>query len=77
MMYDGYGAGWGWSMMAMMLLSWVVVVAGLVWAVVWIRNQRRADHDAVQPSGSALELLDRRFAAGGSTTSPTRTPATC
>lgn len=73
-MMGGYGAGMGvgWLFMG---LFWVLLIGAVVWLVVELtRSARRPDHGApVQmpatgfgpaPTPSALEVLDRRLAAG-------------
>lgn len=50
---------WGIGMMFMMLLFWILVIAGLVLGVRWLLNdgkERRSD--------SALEILRQRYARG-------------
>lgn len=55
---DGWGAG-GWAMMIGMVLFWAVVIVVIVWLV------RSAPWDARHHGqGTALDVLDRRFAAG-------------
>ena len=50
---------WGFGMMFMMVLFWVLVIIGIVLAIRWLTNQRRE-----KPSDSALEILRQRYARG-------------
>jgi putative membrane protein len=53
------GGAWGIGMMFMMLLFWILVIAGLVLGVRWLvreGKERRTD--------SALEILRQRYARG-------------
>jgi putative membrane protein len=43
--------------MLMMLLFWVLVIAGLLFGIRWLMSQSRDRH-----SGSALEILRQRYA---------------
>ena len=53
------GGFWGIGMMFMMLLFWVLIIAGLVLGVRWLLRQ-----DRERRSDSALEILRRRYARG-------------
>jgi putative membrane protein len=60
---DG-GMGWGTAMMVAMVAVTVLVIVGVVWlvrALVRGREEPRMGDDA---PGSALQILERRFAAG-------------
>ena len=64
----GYG-GMGWGGMAFggmigIVLLWVVLIAGIVWAVSRLLPGRHAGHGARPPQESPEEILDRRFARG-------------
>ena len=50
---------WGFGMMFMMVLFWVLVVIGIVLAIRWLTSQRRE-----KPSDSAVEILRQRYARG-------------
>ena len=53
------GGAWGIGMMFMMLLFWILIIAGLVFAVRWLMTEgkeRRGD--------SAMEILRQRYARG-------------
>lgn len=55
-----WGAGW-WIVMAVgMVIFWGLVIAGIVWLARSLPWRPVGHHDG----GSALDLLDRRFAAG-------------
>jgi putative membrane protein len=50
---------WGIGMMFMMLLFWIVVIAGLVLGIRWLMRQGRGGS-----SDAALEILRQRYARG-------------
>lgn len=50
---------WGFGMMLVMLVFWVMVIAGLALGVRWLLRQGRE-----QRSDSALEILRQRYAQG-------------
>lgn len=50
---------WGFGMMFMMVLFWVLVIIGIVLAIRWLTNQ-----DRERPSDSAVEVLRQRYARG-------------
>lgn len=53
--------GWGIVMMAAMILFAVLVVAGVIWLIAHlVRGSRPAQDDGDE----ALQVLERRFAAG-------------
>jgi putative membrane protein len=54
-MMTGFGFGYGWIVM---LLFWVVVIGGIVWAVT------RLSPTGNGPSPDARRILDERFARG-------------
>jgi len=54
--------GWGWVMMAIVLLLVVGVVAALVYALV--RGSRDASSHSTRHDPSPLDVLDHRFARG-------------
>ena len=69
---EQWGA-WGWVGLALMIIFmiafWILVIAGIVMLVRWIVRQGRnsgADRgfDAGRGSGSALDILKRRYAKG-------------
>ncbi len=60
MHYPYGGPGWGWSlwMMIAMAVFWLLFLGGIAWFIIWA--VRRS-----QPSGgSALDILNRRYAQG-------------
>ena len=64
--YGGMGwGGMGWGGMIGMVLFWVVLIAGIVWAVTRLLPGRQAQS---RPSASGQEtpedILDRRYARG-------------
>ena len=66
--YSGWGWGmhpmgwmggvWGIGMMFMMLIFWVLFIAGLVLAVRWLLSDQRRRSD------SAMDILRQRYARG-------------
>ncbi len=54
-----WGAGWWILMVVMMLAFWGLVIVGVVWLV-----RSRGGSPRQSPDQSALEVLDRRLAAG-------------
>ena len=50
---------WGFGMMFMMVLFWVLVIIGIVLAIRWLTSQGRE-----RPADSALEILRQRYARG-------------
>jgi putative membrane protein len=55
----GLSGTWGIGMMLMMLMSWVLVVAGLVLGLRWLLAQGRPSR-----SDAALDILRQRYARG-------------
>jgi putative membrane protein len=53
------GSAWGIAMMFMMLLFWILVIAGLVFAVRWLISERKE-----RRSDSAMKILRQRYARG-------------
>jgi putative membrane protein len=53
------GGAWGIGMMFMMMLFWVLVIAGLVFGIRLLLNQGKEGR-----SDSALEILRQRYARG-------------
>ncbi len=57
-----YGDGWGWGMAIMMVVFWALVIGGAVYA---FSAMGRSGRGWGGPSeGSALDILDRRYARG-------------
>lgn len=52
--------GWWIVMVMMMIVFWGLVIAGIVWLIRSLPWRHGGRHDG----GDALDLLDRRFAAG-------------
>jgi putative membrane protein len=50
---------WGFGMMFMMVLFWVLVIIGIVLAIRWLTSQGRE-----RRSDSAVEVLRQRYARG-------------
>ena len=63
-MMDGIGMGWGIAMMVAVLLLAVVVVGAVVWVGARLVRERECSHSADRAPVGALEVLERRFAAG-------------
>lgn len=60
--HDGWGTWWGVAMMIGMAVFWAaVIVAGLLLVRHLIRER---DRSSERQRGAALEVLERRFAAG-------------
>ena len=53
------GGFWGVGMMFMMMLFWILMIAGLVFAVRWLMSQGKDSR-----GDSALEILRQRYARG-------------
>jgi putative membrane protein len=64
MMGDGFGMGWGIPMTVVMLVLVALVIAGVVWLVLRLVGDRDRSRTADAARGGALEILERRFAAG-------------
>lgn len=64
--HHGWGEGWGHMLFgsAMMLVFWGAVVLLLVLLARWILKSRSATPSATSNDGSALDILERRFANG-------------
>jgi putative membrane protein len=65
----GFGASW-----MLMAAVWLLVLFALGWLVIRLVSGRHADQaDSTGQTGTALELLDRRFALGEIDTDTYRT----
>ena len=53
------GGAWGIGMMFIMLLFWILIIAGLVFAVRWLMTEGKE-----RRSNSAMEILRQRYARG-------------
>ncbi len=60
MHYWGWGFGWWFGGMIMMVLFWIVVVVGIVALIKWLFSQSPGKRS----SQSALEILRKRYARG-------------
>ncbi len=65
----GYGFGWGWWLMPVVMLPCIALVVILVWAAIrWLGSKTTASSlymTTTQPGGpSALEILQQRYARG-------------
>lgn len=63
-MSGGDGMGWGMVMMVAMILIGVLLVGGAVWLVRDLIRRRDTPTARDDDSRGALDVLDRRFAAG-------------
>ena len=57
-------AGWGWGMgfgMISMVLSWILVILGIVVLVRWVGGSSAS---GTPPSKTALDILNERYARG-------------
>ncbi|MFR9780971.1 SHOCT domain-containing protein [Micromonospora sp. MS34] len=61
MMY-GYGPGWPWMML--MMLLWIALIAVIVWAVIGLVQCSGGGEHGRQGRETPQEILDRRFALG-------------
>lgn len=68
MHYWGWGFGWWFGGMIMMVLFWIVVVVGILALTKWLFGQSqpgRISHaQGKDSSESALEILGKRYARG-------------
>ncbi|MDA8187799.1 MAG: SHOCT domain-containing protein [Dehalococcoidales bacterium] len=64
--WEGWGAWGGFSPFwgIVMLLFWVLVIAGVVSLVVWLFQQGRPRETGAAPGGRALDILRERYARG-------------
>ena len=60
---DG-GMGWGIVMMVAMVVIIVLVIAGVIWLMRRLLLERDRGAPGHRDSANALQVLDRRFAAG-------------
>jgi len=60
MHYWGWGFGWWFGGMIMMVLFWIVVVVGILVLIRWLFGQSPGKRS----SQSALEILKKRYARG-------------
>jgi uncharacterized membrane protein len=63
-MMGWYGGGWDGGWMVVMMLGWVALLGFGVWAVVALTRIRPAPTAHGSGRESAVDLLDRRLAAG-------------
>ena len=59
--WDGHHGDWGGGWWIVMLLFWVLVAAGIVWA---ISRASRSQPDERRAGATPLEILERRLAEG-------------
>ncbi|MCB0953219.1 MAG: SHOCT domain-containing protein [Microthrixaceae bacterium] len=55
----GWDGGWMWLWGSLMMLTWVVIIAGVAWFIL-----RSRDHSAAVGKSHAAEILDERYARG-------------
>ena len=61
-LYDhmaGWDGGWMWLWGSLMMLTWVVIIAGVAWFVL-----RSRDASSTPGKSRAREILDERYARG-------------
>ena len=63
-MGDGFGMGWGIVMMVAMLVFIAVVVGAIIWLILRLVRDREPGRAAAHAPSSAIEVLERRYAAG-------------
>lgn len=57
--------GMGWSGMIFMLLFWGVIIAGIVFLIRWIAQNKNSKGDSSASTGSrAMDILKERYARG-------------
>lgn len=59
----GWGCGWGWPWPILMLVFWIAVIAGVVFAVRWLMLSANRGRGGTS-EGSALDILKKRYAKG-------------
>ena len=68
MHYWGWGFGWWFGGMIMMVLFWIVVVVGILVLIRWLLGQsqagRRSQPQVERKPESALEILKTRYVKG-------------
>lgn len=58
---DGWMMGsWGWLMMLLAVLFWLLIIGGTVWLVIWLTGRARTPTQAETP----LDILKKRYARG-------------
>lgn len=58
---DGWMMGsWGWLMMLLAALFWLLIIGGIVWLVVWLVGRARMPQQVETP----LDVLKKRYARG-------------
>ena len=63
-MMDGMGVGWGVAMMVALIVLTVVIIGAVIWLLARLVRERGRSHGADRAPVGALEVLERRFAAG-------------
>lgn len=58
--YGGWMSGWGWLMMILVVVFWLLVIGGVVWLVVWLAGRTNLRSTSETP----LEILKMRYARG-------------
>ena len=61
-MMSGLGMGYGFFGWLMMLLLWILIIAGIVFAVRWFFDQGSQKGSRVEET--ALDILKKRYASG-------------
>lgn len=66
---NGWGPSpWGWlAIMALMVIFWLILLLATMWGLRW-RYERGAGQRSDTPIGTALEILQQRYARGELTT---------
>jgi putative membrane protein len=65
MMYWHWDDGYGWAMLVVNLLFWLLAIGGIAWvAVSLLRGDRRRPDDRTDDTSAALSVLKERFARG-------------
>lgn len=60
----GWSHGMGWFMHVLMIVSWIVVIVGIIVIFRWLVRPKSNRVKGGEPEDSALGLLKRRYAKG-------------
>ncbi len=64
----GGSGGYGWAGMAFGIIIWALIIAGIVWLVIWLTKtysaQGSQQKGSRQSNETPMEILKRRYAEG-------------